>query len=409
MADQTTVPAMTTAILKIGGQELTVPEKASEFLIRRGKNGWEYQEVAQLGNNSVFVRRDGTGSLQLIHKNVALSIAKKEIVDMKGSYIITVPGYNKLNQIAGLHIITPPSIIVDGIEQTNPAVIYDPKTGEIKRVVARKIAVGYSPNGNMVAIDTVRHYNFDAYYLQDLHAKTGKPDAARYGTCIVCPFAPDAKVEEKGTMTYARKDAKVYVFKPIKDMEGIWIDPSHDEIKEVYKQHIQHQKFGDVTSQNMASRNAMKMHPAIAAAQVIMKNGEAVVPVFGFRHSITREQFEEIGKTIAAGEQPKDVQVVHDEGEAEYEEVQVGSETELEDGTASTETPQQAPAQSGQQEPPKTTGDIKSEIRALVTEKGIPNLDAFCKNMFETKFDNLTQEQYAKLKTVLTDMKKMGA
>jgi hypothetical protein len=318
MAEQSTLPAVTVVPLRIGGQELMLPDKAQEFLVKKTAKGWEIQESAELGNNSVFVKRDGAGVVRLIYKQVPLAVAKKEVVGIKGSMTITIGGYNRCNQIAGLHIVTPPSITVDGVEQGNPAVIRNEK-GEKVRVVARKIIIGYSPNGNLVAIDSVRHYDFEAYYLQDLHAKTAIPDAARFGTSVLCPFDPEAEILEKGSTIYARKAGKIWVFKAIKDIEGIWMDMAHKEIAEVYSQHIQHQKFGEVIAQSLATRNGLKAHPAISAQQVIVQNGVAKVLVYGYRHDTTAQEFEEMGKQIVAGEQPEGAQVIHDEGVANFE------------------------------------------------------------------------------------------
>jgi hypothetical protein len=377
----------------IGKQQFKVSPDAKKVLLSRSGSGWDIQEIATLGESDVFIRRDGNNALSLIHKSVRLSADRKEIARLGNKddspWVITVPGYNKLNQIAGVYIITPESIVVAGVEHSNPFVEYI--EGEIKRVIVRKIAIGYSPIGNLVAVDTVRHYNFDAYYLQDLHAKAKyKPESAKFGTVFLCPFAPDEEVEEKNGRSYVRANGRVYVFKPIKDVEGIWIDMSHQEIMDVYAQHIQHQKFGEVIAQNLATRNALKAHPAIAVAQVKPVNGVAEVAVFGYRHGMSQDQITDMGRQIVEGKKVDGVQVTQELGEDSLEEVQAAVETESDDSETGGSSPAAA----------EPTADRMPAIKELAKEKGA-DLAAMCKNLFDSRPDNLTSEQQTKLMGIL--------
>jgi len=413
---QSAVIAKPDLVLRVDKQEFKIPENAGKLLLTKTQQGFQMEEIATLGESNVFVRRDASGELSLIYKTVRLAHDRKEI-DRLGSrddspWVITVPGYNKLNQIAGVYIATPQSIIVDGKECANPHIHYE--NGEIKRIIARKIAIGYSPIGNLVAVDTVRYYNFDAYYLQDLHNKAKyKPNAAKFGTVFVCPFAPDAEVQEKNGGSYVKDKGKVYIFKVIKDFEGVWIDPSNDEIREVYSQHIQHQKFGDVIAQSLAQRNALKAHPAIATAQVKVSNGVAEVTVFGWKHGRSSEQLQTMAEKIVKGEKPEGVEVQQNIEEATYEEIEQAAATEVDDDTPAASSPS-APVnekalfdkkgdatqeqKSVQQE--QQTESVPEKIKKIATEKGI-DLNMFCKNMFDSRFDNLTPEQYAKLLGVM--------
>ncbi|GEM_PF-4464647 len=413
------VPAVkgnTELAFRIGGQEIKVPEQTKKILLTRGPNGWVADEIARLGEDDVFVRRDGNQELSLIYKSVLLYHNKKEIARLGNKddspWVITVAGYTKLNQIAGLHIITPPIIFVAGGEHSNPYVEY--VNGEIRRVIARKIAIGYSPIGNLVAIDAVRHYNFEAYYLQDLMAKAKyKQAAARFGTVLQCPFAPNEQVQKEEGHAYVKTtEGKIFVFKLIKDLEGIWFDPSSEEILQVNDQHIQHQKFGDVVGQKMCARNALKDHPAIAAQQVIPVNGVAEVRVFGFRHGLIKEQFQKMADQIIKGEEVEGVQVQQDEGEESLEEVQAATESEVDETVVPTES---SPAV--QTAVPVATDGAKPEgsvtvfrIKEIATKKGM-DLNKFAGNMFEgKKFDALTEPELEKLLKVVetTSMGKKG-
>jgi hypothetical protein len=336
-----------------------------------------------------------------------LSEAKKEIAQLGKDqpYIITVGGYNKLNQIAGLYIITPPTIASEGKEYANPYVQYE--DGEIKRVICRKIAVGYTPVGNLVAIDTVRHYNFEAYFLQDIINKAQyNPDEARFGSRFICPLAPkeEPKTDADGTVYVKTDEGKVFTFQKIKGSEGVWIDTSGKEVRKVYSQHIQHQKFGDAIAQSMTARNAMKAHPAIAATTVEVKGGIATVQVFGFRNNKDSKELESMAAQIAKGGTVEGVQVLQDTGDAEIEEVNANEISEVDETSA---------VGAGSQ--PVNDVDWKASIakaKELAAAKKV-DLDKFCKNAFESRFDSITADQMLKLipalESITSDVPAEGA
>lgn len=346
--------------LTVAGKSLPINPDAQKLMLTKNTKGeWTIEEVASIGESDLLVIRNESGLVKAFKKTVRLYEAKKEIARVSKSWIVTVQGYNRLNQFAGLHEITPPEMMFDGKPQSNPRVQYDQK-GEIKKVIVRKIVIGYTVAGSLVATDVVRHYNFDAYYMQDLQNKAKwKKDAAKFGTELSCPFAPDANVEEKNGIPYVKANGKIYLFKRVKDIEGIWIDPAHDEIREVYDQHIQHQKFGDVIAQNVASRNAKKAHPGIAATNVIALGDEdnhyADVQVFGYRSTISSKEAEEIASKIVRGEQVSNVEVNHSVEDASFEEVKVETTHVADDAAGAEGGPKDEPAAPAQTAPPVGT------------------------------------------------------
>lgn len=384
----------------IGDKRHEFPETAKKVLLTRTQSGWNAEEVASLGESDVFVIRNRDGELRLIKKVVHLFEAKKEIASVGGNWIVTVPGYATLNRVAGIHQITPSSVLVAGKEESNPYVVYNSK-GEIVRIIARKIALGYSPIGNLIAVDAVRHYNFEAYYLQDLQAKATKhPNDVRFGVRFACPLAPAAKVEERDGTAYVQTDKGIFLFKPIKDIEGLWLNVNSGEVADVYKQHIAHQKFGEVIAQNLAWRNALKAHPAIATTQVIVSGGCADVVVYGFKSELTRSRLEELGAQVSAGMEMTDVKIEKVDDEASYEELVTERENIVVAETVEEGTPQPETSAS---EPKKedATEEIKARIKKLATEKGVPDLEVFCRNSMGTPFAELTQEQLTRFAIIL--------
>lgn len=429
----TAVSMVKPLMLAQGGSPLKYSQEASKLMLTKNSKGdWTLEEVATIGESDLFVIRNESGLVKAFKKNVRLYEAKKEIAKVSKSWIVTVQGYNKLNQFAGLHEITPPSLIIEGKEQSNPYVQYDAK-GEIKKVIVRKMVIGYTVAGSLVATDVVRHYNFDAYYMQDLQNKAKwKKDAAKFGTELSCPFAPDAAVEEKSGTSYVKEKGNIYLFKRVKDIEGIWIDPSHDEIREVYDQHVQHQKFGDVIAQNVCSRNAKKAHPGIAATNVIAYGEEgncyADVTVFGYRSTLSKEEAEDLSKKIQRGEQVSNVSIEHSVEDAEYNEVKEELNTVAEDATGAEggiKTP--ATQEHPKEETPKPAEETKEKhgerseapvpetdkplrkaepqsmdekIFAEAEDKGIP-ADKMAQNLFQLDLKELNDYQKEKLLNVL--------
>jgi len=382
----------------IGGKQFQFADDVKKVLLTRTVSGWSTEEVATLGESDVFVIRNNEGDLRLVKKMVRLSLEKKEIAPVgNGNHMVSISGYATCNRIAGLHQITPPSILIGGQEKENPYAMHNPVTGEIRRWVCRKIAIGYSPLGNLVAIDAVRYYDFEAYYLQDLQAKASKhPDAVRFGVKFACPMTPGVETKERDGVTYTQTEKGIYVFKPIKDAEGLWININSSEVADVYKQHIAHQKFGDVIAQTMTWRNAMKAHPAIAATQVTVVNGFADVMVYGFKSELTRAKLEEVGEQVAKGMEVTGVQVTQVTEEASYEEVATERDTII-----AAETAEEGGSSEPQPQEKKDDPNLKAKIEALAKEKGIPDLEAFCRNSMGKPFAELSPEQLTKLTTIL--------
>lgn len=395
-----------------GGDKFTVRGDAERVLLQRNGDRWQAEEIATLGESDMFVRRDEAGVARCFYRKVRLSTSKdrKELVEIEGKWSISAIGYEKLNQVAGVHVMTPQSILVDGREVANPHVQYSP-TGELVRVIARKIAIGYSPIGNLVAVDAVRHYNFEAYFLQDLQNKLSKVQAAQAGTAWSCPFDQDAEVlvDDLGRRVKVKPadggKSKEYVFVSVKGAFGIWVDPSHDEIRSVMRQHIQHQKFGDAIAQKLAWRNALKPHPAIATTNVVVPQGgnSAEVTVFAWKHDLTEKALRQLGEQVARGEQLANVEVRREEGEASLEELDAAAGEDADGdlseagGGGAAEAPADVPATAA------TMAARLQEIVDVAKAKG-HDAAAIAQRLYKAKLEKLTPDQIARLDQVVASL-----
>lgn len=285
-------------------------KKDSFETLQKENQALRNQNVALLGDGEVFIRRDASGIMRACKRPVSLSERNKEIQRIGEHWMITSAGADKLNQLPGLNIMTPPSVVVDGKEVSNPTIERHPKTRAIQSVYVRKIIFGPNPIGNMVGVDYTLFFNVYTYFLQDLQVKVRRyPVCGTYG------------MKEKPPASLS-PDRRSLVFFEIEDPVGLWVDLSHGEIQEVFNQHVSRQKFGDRHAQSICTRNALLKHPAIAAKTVEVHNGVAKITVYGFKHDFDFKKFAELGEKIEKGQtDPREVQVERAIEEARFEEV----------------------------------------------------------------------------------------
>lgn len=310
------------------------------------------KEIATLGDGQVFIRRDEKGVAKSFKATVQLSQALGEVVVVQDKAIVTAAGYNKLNQLATVNILTPPSCIVDGVEQSNPHVERHPQTKVIQTVNVRKIAFGFSPTGNMVAIDKTLFFNIYTYFLQDLQAKIkkypacgclgvkdSKPPMISYQSQEWKTTAQGKRYCEPGAVKTIDIKEKPMAFYSIEEPVGIWVDISHPEILAAFESHVQRQKFGDRIAQTIVERNCLKAHPAIATTNVILggldrdgKNGTATVEVYGWQHDMNLKSLNNMADKISRGEvTEKDIEVIVSKEEATFEEAETAKAEETDD------------------------------------------------------------------------------
>jgi hypothetical protein len=330
---------------------INVAKKESFETLQKENQALRNQNVALLGDGEVFIRRDASGLMRACKMQVALSERNKEIQKIGEHWMITSAGADRLNQLPGLNIMTPSSVVVDGKEVSNPYIERHPKTRAIQSVYVRKIIFGPNPIGNMVGVDYTLFFNVYTYFLQDLQVKVRRyPVCGTYGMKEKPPvsLSPD-------------RPGRALVFFEIEDPVGLWVDLSHGEIQEVFNQHVSRQKFGDRHAQSICTRNALLKHPAIAAKTVEVHNGVAKITVYGFKHDFDFKRFAELGEKIEKGQtDPREVQVERATEEARFEEVSMEGALEGDEyGAAPTEDQERISAPSKPEENPPAADPAK--------------------------------------------------
>lgn len=234
-------------------------------------------KIVALGDGQAFARFDRGGKLvRSVKARISLSAAEGEIYsitaydDEKNKYKktnIAAPGYFKMNKVAGVSLVTPPHLILnDGRKVSNPYA--DDEKGE---VIVRKVAVGYSPLGNLVAIDSYIRFDVHTYWLES----------------VLKAIQYENVGEVVSDLSITNDQRTDYFFVPIMPGLSAKLNRKHKEFLKLLQERIQLQKYIERRASTIAERNALKKHPLIAAQTVVTtgegRNRTASVEVFGWK------------------------------------------------------------------------------------------------------------------------------
>jgi len=251
---------------------------------------------------TLYIKRTANGEiLRPIKATMTLSENAGHIYSFqKDKWIPSAAGLVHMNKVPGVSIVTPPTIIVDGIEKPNPYVERNPKTKAIETVNVRKIGIGYNPAGQIVVIDKSLYYNIYTYLIQSIQAKMKKKVWKNGQSTDEALYKDMAEIGTFDDRPETSETAKWTFFSMTENL-GIWVNYLHPQIHSVLDEHTQRQRFGDRIAQTIVERNILKDHPAIgiAAVQVteVMRPASAGRPetrdhiasvtVHGFRHNLS--------------------------------------------------------------------------------------------------------------------------
>ncbi|GAB6172024.1 hypothetical protein JCM15765_15020 [Paradesulfitobacterium aromaticivorans] len=280
------------------------------------------QELAVLGDGKVFVKRTDSGMVKAVKAQMKLEEKKGHLAEVSGKVMITAGGYNELNKIAGISIITPDKLTLpDGSVVVNPYPIIDPESGTISKVWVKKMAIGLSPIGNLTITSSTLLYDIQMYFIQDLVKKVQYNSAA--GRMCLKSMLTDTE-KQKG------------VFYQIEGDLGVWADFSNKEVLKAIETFVQNKLFAERKAQTIAERNVMKKHPALSMVYVDAQGPEkgktAMVPVIGFTHDFSKEELLDIAQKAADGEpltlNNKRVEIIENTEVATEEDAVAGTEVE---------------------------------------------------------------------------------
>lgn len=248
------------------------------------------KEIAILGDNQVFIKRDKEGFIKAINCKVKLSEREGHLATIKGKTMITGAGFYQINRVVGASIITPQHLTLpDGTKVVNPYIVLD-EGGSIKKVWVKKTVVGYGPAGNLAISSSTLVYDVDVYFTEDILGKLA------YDKTIGRLCAKEQVTE---------KEKKEGMFFSIDGMMGVWIDFNHKDVIKSISTYVQNKKFAERKAQTIAERNAMKKHPAFGSFYVtpIAEDGDTIARIntVSWTHDLNQEDIEKIAELGADG------------------------------------------------------------------------------------------------------------
>lgn len=298
------------------------------------KTGGELAKPQQMiGNYPVDVRVGKNGAIQAVAFKVKLTKTEGDIYGIpyfdsdaknwKKRYMVSAQGYQRLNSFAGVHIITPRTLIINGQEHNNPYIERD-EDGVKQTVYVRKIGLGRGPGGNLIALDQTLSYSPGDYLKRDIQNIKAKS--------VVRNIVKNKNFKEKEGFWYLKVFDNLY-------ME---IDLNHEETMKCIKTYQERVNFAERLAATIVERNIMKKHPAIAR-QTVRPNdkGEVVIPIVSWRESdMEIDKVNEAAVSVSEGRRPTGVEVVQETGKATHEDVD--DATVVEDNNTGTDQAGQA-------------------------------------------------------------------
>lgn len=358
----------------------------------------ERQDVAVLGDGEVFLRRREDGNIKAVSGAITLSEKKGQLANIQGKFMITNEGYLALNKIANISVITPKTLqLPDGTTVINPCPILDEKQGYIKKVWVKKIAIGFSPIGNLVMTSATLMYDPFMYFMQDLMKKLKyNKNCGR-----VCTEAMLTD-EQKKTGTF---------FATVGNM-GIWGNPDDKDFITCYETFIQSTLFAERKAVTICERNALRKHPALSQGYVEARGADGAhvvrVGIIGFMNDLTREDLERMAEEAEKGGNIKykgnDVIVVESDVETASES---DFETEREDDEERSE--EQEPAaeetRAEEQEPvdnAKELQEITGNLQKAISLIGEEQAKKIASDNFGTAIEKLKPKQLEQLNKLIS-------
>ncbi|WP_155394965.1 hypothetical protein [Clostridium sporogenes] len=250
------------------------------------------KDVVKLGDGEVFIKRTAAGAIKAIKARLVLREREGHIAVIQGKSMITAAGYNEMNKIAGVSIVTPEKLTLpSGDVVVNPFPIIDKESGTIDKVWVKKIGIGFSPIGNLVMTSSTLLYDIRMYFIQDLNKKVQTNKSAGR-MCMEAMLTDEEK--RKG------------MFLPIQGKMGIWVDLENKDVLKCMDTYIQNKLFAERKAQTIAERNVLKKHPALSQVYVEATgpqyNHIGAVSVVGYTHDLNRDDLQNLASMAERGE-----------------------------------------------------------------------------------------------------------
>ncbi len=280
------------------------------------------------GYRSDVLSRDSKGAIMAWKSIVPMTEGKHvHRVKMGGveKDIIAADAYYLANRVAGLAIIEPPTVVVDGIERPNPYIERDPHSKTVSNVYVKRVVVGRGPSGKVSIVQVTTNFDVNTYCIQTLQKKS-KTWGDKAG--IKCVYAPADKQPD---------DFKQPLFFAVSEAFGMWVDASEQATRDALDDLVSKKKFADRIAATIAERTALRKHPCFGGGNLryIKGTDNKAHPYLEVVGTVGRVEESDIAgwmKAVEAGQRVEDVDVTDSKHETADEDVQAAlSDDDIED------------------------------------------------------------------------------
>ena len=228
------------------------------------------------------------GYTKWIETKVHLSDSDKSLVNVpKVGYTISAFGWNKINEVLRVSVFNNPNV----------EKIKDEK-GQLKSVRVKGVAygcIGGVPSVTSLSLE----FNFYEMFKREI-------------TSLVMGYPAQAIM---GTRTFIPTDTtKPWVFYPIQDEAGVWVDISHPEVIKKIQTLQQRRQWADRLAFAFLRRNLIKIFAGNIPTTSKYKNCDLTVK--GWYYPISKDHMEKVVRAALEGKQ-EDEQIEFKTAEAE--------------------------------------------------------------------------------------------
>jgi hypothetical protein len=278
------VDMLATPFPRMSEQDIAENPAAAADLIRHAAALHSYaralkaEKVRALGDGEAFVRMDVTGrQVRAAKMSVPLSKADGHFYEVQGKAKLSAEAYTRLNTFAGVSVLTPKTMIVEGREVENPYIqTADSDNSVIQIVFVRRVAIGRTATGTLVAVDQTLRFDPRGYLIESLKKVQKKSNGAIRDT-----------TKKRFDAKLADDEEHEWFFLPYlvvgSQTLGLAIQVDHPEIAYKLGDYQNLVKFAERRASSICTRNALRHHPAIGVSTVSPdRAGNVLVPVWAW-------------------------------------------------------------------------------------------------------------------------------
>lgn len=299
------------------------------------------RDMVKLGDGAAFWIEEAGQQKRGFKAKVVLS-EPEHMAFIQDKPMICAAGYDKANQYAGVEIVRPKTVIIEGGKEVGNPYFEKDSNGALVSMFIRGIGIGYAPTGSLAIVDQTVFVNLNTLLIQEIQGKLKyNPAIATLG---IAGQRPDEFVAFE--TTYDREQRKRVIsrettiktkgawhFLPVYGTMGYWVNLGHPDVQSAFEGYVQKQRFLERSSTTVLRRLILAAHPAIATKTPTITRREkgcsqGFIYVYGFRAEggdakKKRDEMETLANKLTAGEAAADMQVIRQDAADITEEAEV--------------------------------------------------------------------------------------